>query len=64
MSESFVFHQCPNCGRRSLFFSLSIYRCRICYRFCCDRCMKKSVLAHSCPHCEARSSVIQVGYTG
>jgi hypothetical protein len=64
MSGSFVFRQCPNCGGRSLFYSLSIYRCRICHRFCCDRCMKVGALAHSCPHCEARSSVIQVGYTG
>ena len=64
MSKSFVYRRCPNCGQRALFFSLSIYRCRICQKYCCDRCAGQDGPTLICPHCKRRACVSQVGYTG
>jgi hypothetical protein len=63
MSGLYVYQQCPNCDQKALFFSLSIYRCRVCLRFCCDRCVGKGKDPPVCPHCQTRASVVQVGYT-
>ena len=63
MTRFFVFPRCPNCGQRSFFFRFRVYRCRACFRFCCEKCVESGWFHTSCPHCHARSSVTHVGYT-
>ena len=62
MSEFFSFRQCPNCEQRSGFLSRNrIYRCRMCWQFCCDRCITKDWFSRYCPHCQAKESLDLVG---
>ena len=62
MAELYTFRKCPNCRQRpSLLAGLRIYRCRVCQRFCCDKCVGTDWFRRYCPHCEAKSSLELVG---
>lgn len=61
---SFVFSRCPNCKTRPVLGRRTIYRCRACMRFCCDKCMVRGFFLAYCPHCGARAALDPVGQTG
>jgi hypothetical protein len=64
MARVTYFQHCPSCRHRGVFTRYAVYQCQVCYRFFCDRCIRRRGFGrYQCPHCTAQNSFVRVGYT-
>ena len=55
MSGTVRFRNCPNCKRKgNLLSRVRIFKCPVCYKIFCDRCVARGWLTAYCPGCGAK----------